>query len=235
MQYDVIQGRELGFGQIFRLGWDIFRNNTNIILLVSLGLNIPIVLIQTAIINTIVTDPESIVQMSQALGLQMLLAVVAAVFAIIGLAHVVERVVKGEELRLGGIFKDTFRHFPSVIATNLLMYVIIGALFMLLIIPGVIWYVYYAFVPYVMALRGKYFFQALRYSKSLALRNWGRVFAYFLLVTFAELVFIRMTDGMATGGIFIQVVYNFVFYALTAYLNVCNTIFFLNFEASGRA
>jgi hypothetical protein len=76
---------------------------------------------------------------------------------------------------------------PRAIFTTVLMGILLIGLLLLLIIPGVIAGVYWAFALSVVVFYGKSGFDALNYSKDLVKGRWWTVFSYllgFLLISF---------------------------------------------------
>jgi uncharacterized membrane protein len=59
---------------------------------------------------------------------------------------------------------------------------------LLLIVPGIIWGLYYSLFIYVVALRGLSGKQALDYSKAIVKGQWWRVFGYLLVINLLEAV-----------------------------------------------
>lgn len=107
---------------------------------------------------------------------------------------------------LGQLFRETKPLvFPTIVATFLASLLIaLGGFF--LIIPGVIFLVWYFFVPYAIVIDGARGSAALRQSKALVIGRWWAI-AWRLLVSHA--VFIL-------GGVAIQVVLSVLFASLAS-------------------
>lgn len=66
---------------------------------------------------------------------------------------------------------------------QIILGVFITGLSLLLLVPGIIYAVYWVFAPYAFIAHGKTGMEALRYSKSLVQDNWWRVFGMLLLIS----------------------------------------------------
>ncbi len=73
---------------------------------------------------------------------------------------------------------------PVAVITSLLLAVLNGLLYLLLIIPGIIFSVYWAFTLMAVALSNKKYMEALSYSRSLVNNRWWMTAAYLLLMGF---------------------------------------------------
>jgi uncharacterized membrane protein len=103
------------------------------------------------------------------------------VIAIIAMAYIVEKAIQGGKIVWAEALKHGFSRWGSVIVTNILANIILLGLSLLLIVPGIIWYVYYTFYVYVVALRSIGGKTALDYSKNLVKGQWWRVAGISLL------------------------------------------------------
>ena len=93
------------------------------------------------------------------------------------LAYLTSKTVAGEEVTLGAALRYSRTRLMKIIGTQLLMGLKIALLWMLLIIPGVIYAIRYAFGPITAALRGTSGNDALEYSKRLVQNRWWWVFS----------------------------------------------------------
>lgn len=85
-------------------------------------------------------------------------------------------------------FMEAFQYGLSrlipLFLTGLLLAVLNFGLFLLLIVPGVIFAVYWTFTPMVVLFRDKTGLDAMRESKAIVKGSWWRVFGYFFSVGF---------------------------------------------------
>ncbi|MCX7010150.1 MAG: hypothetical protein NTY53_23420, partial [Kiritimatiellaeota bacterium] len=102
--------------------------------------------------------------------------------ATLALARLVEATVRGETLTWRNALWQAFKRWPAALGTSFIGGLIILGLLFLLIVPGLIWGLYYSLVLYVVALRGLSGKSALDYSKALVKGQWWRVLG--LLIVF---------------------------------------------------
>ena len=110
--------------------------------------------------------------------LQLLLALVSTLLTYwvwITMADWVEKTVNGQSCSLGGSLQMAATRCLPLFGTGFLAGLILMGLSLLLIVPGIIWSVYYAFFIYVVALRNTGGKRALDYSKKLVAGQWWRV------------------------------------------------------------
>ena len=105
--------------------------------------------------------------------------------AVVAVVKCAERAVTRREISAAEAVAEGLRRWPRYLWTGFLGGLIVAGLSCLLLIPGLIWAVYYMFVPYavsVTSLTGK---KALDYSKSLVRDSFLRTIGYFFVVGFA--------------------------------------------------
>lgn len=108
-------------------------------------------------------------------------------FFILNIAHIAtvkfaEASVTRRETTTGEVMRETFRRYPRVLGTLALGGLIIFGLTLLLIVPGIIWNVYYLFAMYVAAITSLSGKKALDYSKSLVKGAFWRTLGYFCCI-----------------------------------------------------
>lgn len=91
------------------------------------------------------------------------------------IGFVVEKAIQGQDTTWEEAIWHGLSRWPSGIATNIVAGLFLFGLAFLLVIPGVIWAVYYSFSIYAVALRGTWGEAALDYSKNLVQGQWLRV------------------------------------------------------------
>lgn len=118
-----------------------------------------------------------------------------------------------------------------MVQTGLVGGIIVALLSLLLIIPGIIWLVYYSFIFYVAALRNLAGKRALDYSKSLVEGQWWRVAGITLLIGFFNFVAIMVVSipfAIISVNPFFTILPNTLANIVTAYFTVTLVVFFLN-------
>ena len=102
--------------------------------------------------------------------------------AIVAVVKCAERTITRRDCTASEALGEGVRRWPSYLWTSWLGGLIIGALCLLLIVPGLIWAVYYAFVPYVVSVTSLSGKKALDYSKSLVKGAFWRTIGYLFVI-----------------------------------------------------
>lgn len=93
-----------------------------------------------------------------------------------------EASVTRRPITTGDAMRETFRRYPRVLGTLALGGLIIFGLTLLLVVPGIIWNVYYLFAMYVAVITSLSGKKALDYSKSLVKGAFWRTLGYFCCI-----------------------------------------------------
>ena len=101
---------------------------------------------------------------------------IIAGIAWIAVFRVIAAAMHGEKLSPSQAIKDGTQMLPMFIVTALLYYLSLSIGFTLLIIPGVILFVYFHFWQFSFVLRGKGAFSGLMYSKNIVENNFPKLF-----------------------------------------------------------
>ena len=107
--------------------------------------------------------------------------------AMIAVVKCAERVVTQREITVSEALGEGLRRWPRYLWTGFLGGLIVLGLCML-IIPGLIWAVYYMFLPYVVSVTSLSCKKALDYSKSLVKGRFWRTMGYFFVIGFAAAI-----------------------------------------------
>jgi len=178
-----IKTNKFGVGEIIRTGWQVYSANFTNILMVVLCVYIPINIVLSYIYTGKSVSDGYRLHVDAALFL--LIAFIALFFGLItslATAFIVEKAIQGEKIGWKAALRLGFSRWGSAIGTELLYGIILIGLTLLLVVPGIIWYVYYVFFIFVVALRGIGGKSALDYSKNLVKGQWWRVAGIFLLI-----------------------------------------------------
>ncbi len=158
-----------------------------------------------------------------------------SLIASMSIAVIVERVISQKEVSAIEAVTLAFSKLGKGILTSLYLFVIVFALTLLFVIPGIIYSNYYLFVLYVVALRNKSGGEALDYSKMLVEGQWWRVFGVLLgaalIFGIAELA-ISLPLSLISNSPYMAIITN----AITLFSNVIFTVMpivlFLNSDFS---
>lgn len=153
------------------------------------------------------------------------------VLATMSLAKLIESSIAGDSITWQAAIRHALGCWWSTIGTGLLSVLIIAGMFLLLIVPGIIWLLYYSFYVYVVALRGLSGKQALDYSKGIVKGQWWRVFGYLLVIEMLGVI-----AGAIIGVLFfympdnrlLEIISDTIINIVSALFLAMTTVFFLN-------
>jgi hypothetical protein len=177
-----IADTEFTVGEIVASGWDLYCLHLKRILPIFLVVYVPIN------IGLSFVPAADWVETYGALGRNMHMAVIqlteffVGILATMALAKLIEESLYGHTITWLQALRHAVSRWPAAIGTGLLAMLIVFGLTLLLIVPGVVWMIYYSFFLFVVALRGLSGKPALDYSRAIVQGQWWRVFAYLLAI-----------------------------------------------------
>ena len=230
MDHDIYTMR-YGLGDVIGTGWrlyrTLFRSILPIILIVYIPINIGISFIS---VDDLV-DEHGWTGIRIYMRLIQLSELLIGVLATISLATLIERAIDGEPIPWTTALRHALSRWGASIGTGVLCGLIVFGLCLLLIVPGIIWSIYYSLFIYAVALRGLSGKEALDYSKAIVKGQWGRVFGYmFVIEVIAGLAgaAITLPFSLAPDSRLLDVISNTIIDIVSA-LSICmTTVFFLN-------
>jgi|GEM_PF-1198322 len=128
----------------------------------------------------------------------------AGILVSLALAVLVEAHTRNENVSLKEVLLRSLKRLPVAFGTILVTSILVGLLFLALIVPGVMFTIFWMFALTAVALRGVSFFGALSYSKALVKGRWWKTFGYALVLMLIGGV-IAVAAG-SLGGIFASVI-----------------------------
>ena len=130
-----------------------------------------------------------------------LIASIIAGIAWIATIRVIASSIKGEKIPPIQAIKDASSMLPMYVVTAILYYLLVAIGFVLLFVPGIILYIYFAFWQFSFVLRGKGAFAALSYSKDLVSGNFVRVSLNVLGIWLVMYILNNYVIGFASNNI----------------------------------
>lgn len=157
------------------------------------------------------------------------------ILSIMAIAIVVKYALEKKEIATMEALRKALSSYPKTLGTTILAALLI-LVYSLLIIPGIMYFVYWYFVVYVVLFQNKSSFEALEYSKSLVKNRWWRTFKIaFLLWIFAMMVILLYIYfvGQQMNDSFVLTLSSRIFTNIIAsYFSVATAVFYFNFEAT---
>ena len=161
-----------GFGDLLGLSWSEFKGNfwnfAKVILLFSF---IPFVLF--GIIGW-VTDSAIF------LGFSSIITMVLYFVMAVSLIYMV--FLKPEKINVKDSIKGGMNFFWRYIWLSIIMLFLLALLFLLLIVPGIIFLIYWTFASYILIWEDKSAWESMKRSKEIIKGKWWRTFSYMILL-----------------------------------------------------
>jgi len=108
----------------------------------------------------------------------------------LSLTYKIYKSYKNTKIKIVDVIKFALSKFWTTLGTTLLMILMLIGLFLLLIVPGIIFAVYWTFVISVIIIKNLSGKKALDYSKSVVKKRWWKVLGYSIVL---ELIPIAIT------------------------------------------
>jgi hypothetical protein len=232
---DVLKRKRLSFYEILELGFGVFKKSALPIILIGLLMRMPSYALSWFGIVAEPTDNPQTVKILQIL-LVVAVRLIGSIFsclAMMAIALIVEKTFLNEPMGFLEAFKRAFPKWFGGIGTGLLALVIVLGYTLLLVVPGIIWGVYYLFVIYIVALRNKTGKAALEYSQSLVSGHWWDVFVVYLGIS----IVLGVVGGVISAlfkwlplNLFTSLISFSLQTIIGSFLTVSITILFLNLD-----
>jgi hypothetical protein len=177
-----IEAIQFNLGKVISTGWRLFWENIRSILFIFLIVYIPINFALSFVPIDYLIETHGLRAFRMYMRIVELSEFLIGVLAVMSLAELIEASVLGTPVTWQQAFQHALSRWWASIGTGLLAGLIVIGMTLLLIVPGIIWGLYYSFVVFVVALRGLSGKDALDYSKQIVKGQWWRVLGYLLVI-----------------------------------------------------
>jgi hypothetical protein len=227
-----IMTKKYDLGDIFKAGWQFFWSQIKVIVPIILCVYIPINIILSFVPMDWITENFGAVRAFQLYSnITRALEGLIGIIAYIALANVIEKNLQGQDLTWSQALRLGISKWGWAVLTNILGNLIIVGLSFLLIVPGIIWAIYYTFMVYVVALRSLGGKPALNYSKDLVKGQWWHTFGILLVIGLVDLVVVGglgLVFGLISSNSIYLVITDSLLDLISALIIVFQIVFFLN-------
>lgn len=229
--------KELSVVEILSTSWDIFKDHFQTIAVITLLIYIPIEILYEYIpsppVLTDIAQPwgEAFQDLRKTSILEGLIGIVATM----GIALITKEALKKKEMSVEESLKTALVRWPYALGTSLIMGLFLLGLLLLLIVPGIIYAVYWQFAILAVVLSGVSGTKALKYSKSMVAGRWWKTLRYSLVFgVLTLLTAMALGSGYAfiPEGSLLEKTYDVVLNVPLSYFSVVAAVFFLHFEAT---
>ncbi|MDF1497106.1 MAG: hypothetical protein P1P90_03520 [Patescibacteria group bacterium] len=215
---------------ILSQSWEIFQSNIKAIIIITLIIYIPL----NIVLEVLPTDDsmEGIMMYFRAMQL---LEGLFGILATIAIALLTKAVIENKPISWQESLKLAINKWPLVIGTNLIAGILLVGLFLLLIVPGIIYSFYWYFIIYIVIFSDKWGMQAMKYSKEVVQNRWWKTLGFAILFGIITLIvaaaagipLIFLPDSLpflVFGDLIIDIVVSF--------FSVLGAVFYLAWDSS---
>ena len=218
--------------ELMSKAWDFYLDRFKDIFLIVFVVYLPINLLMH-----LVPEAESMQGLRTQMKLQQLLEGFVGVIATLAIIFLIIKQLEGARITVKEAFHLALSKWGSVIVVQLLLGIFLLGLYLLLVIPGIIFTVYWIFEVYAVALKGLKGKAALDYSKAIVAGRWWKTLGYSicfgapaLLLVAVYFFIIYFTPDSLVNNVGFSVAFDICFDVGFAFLVVLYTFFFLDFS-----
>jgi hypothetical protein len=229
-----IYEKEFGVRDVLAKTWSVYCKQFKALATIMLIVALPNIIINYIMVEYVAKQNHFTSSAMMVLVSVMIVVAFISFVALLKIILIVENTVKDDrnEMKWKTVLSKAFSKLASYIGTNLLAAFILFGLSLLLVIPGIIWSLYYVFFMQVVFLRGIGGKDALDYSKSLVKGRWWKVFWILFVMV---LIYVAMFLVIGAISFFlpeaIAIILSICMYAAgTVFIIVGETILFLNLD-----
>lgn len=227
---------DLGIGGIISEGWRLFSENFKTLALLALAIYVPISIISYLPYIEIADPGLYNVVMILSFVLSIVLALASIVF-MNAMIIVVADGAKGKKTEFKEALQRGWKRFGHMFVTYLLMVLFLIPLYIALVIPGIVFTIFWIFAIYAAVLSDKIGMGALKYSFNMVKGRWWLTLGYvilFSLLTIPAVIVLMIVNGilmMILGDAAIMF-YNVLVGFVGLFFTSLSTVWFLNWEAN---
>ncbi len=263
MSSEAAPGTGIALGDTFVQAWKVFREKIGLILIIVLivqiplaaaawGLNrLPILTSQQNFLNrqsNLIRNNQSqkvdvsgfVEDSAELAGLSLALhffSSLAGTLSFMAIALVVKVGIDGGQIEWTAALAQALRRWPAAFVTLLMIELMLSGLFLLLIVPMIIFYVYWTFAIQAVILNQRTGWGAIRYGMDLVRGRWWKVLGFSLIfgVMSLALTAIINTLNVGQGNFFSDVFFAAVISAVLSFFIVAYTVLFIDLERTRPA
>lgn len=221
--------REYTLGELLSNSWNLFTNNFWLIVTIMLIVYLPLNIISS------IFSFENINNLSEAVVpfIVLILMVFAGSIGTMAIAYIVDRKIEKQDVTFKEALHKSLFKWPVAAGTSVLMFIFLIGLSFLLLIPAIIFWLYWSFAIYAVVLRDKSWKSALDYSKSVVKGKWWKVFGTLLVLGIIYLPFIfviQIPVHLIPKSFLVDVISSILTNILSSFFMVAWVVLFVNLE-----
>lgn len=221
--------------------WDLYTTHFHYFFIVAFVFFLPLELVDVFVLPRLGITEEwlataienvQIAELVTRMSLVLLLSTAVGLSAQFAIFYGVKRAYEHQPLEWKSIVREARAHFLPFVGTSILQTVLLSLLCIALIVPGIIFGVYWMFAQAAVVFTGKRGMQALRYSKALVKGRWWSVLGRFVILGIAYVILEGMYSALMPD-VWLQqapvvVIVNMIWSILALFLSVFLAMYFLD-------
>ena len=228
-----ISKKEYKLKDILSHSWDLFKNNFKLILIITLVVYIPLNILISFIPLEGLMALDGYAAFRIHMRIVQLLESFIGVIAFMAIAFAVKTMLNKKAIGYKEAFKQAVARWPSAIWTKIIAGLFLIGLTILLIIPGVIYSIYWTFATLAVVLFDKSGKKALDYSKSVVKGRWWRVLGVMIvlqLLAFIIGLVVTAPFWLMPENVILDLFSNTLIDVVFSFYTVTITVFFINLD-----
>ncbi len=192
-----IYKRQFTVGEIMSVSWQYFIKNWQLIFLISLAVYVPLNIILALVPMESLIDSHGFWTAFRIyFRIIELLEFLIGIIAIMAITLVIKAKIDNKTIDFKQAMIQSLKKWPQAIGTNILAGIFLIGLFLLLFVPGIIFYIYWIFITYVVILKNIWGYSAIKESKAIVQNRWWKTFGIALLFGILTIIV-----GIIVGGV----------------------------------
>ena len=221
-----------GLTSVLSKSFDIYVDNFWQIIAIVLPISIPILFLQSLASPIIASGGHgTLIYVFSLLALTFTLSIIG----VLAIPIFVEAKVANKKIDFADALLKAVGLWPAAFGTNIILTLFIFGLYLLLIIPGILFSIYWIFTMIAVALRNKKYKEALNYSKLLVRGNWWSTFGTVLvfgIIVGVPISVISFMFSLIGKTFLLTFASGIVTVVIGVFMSVCLTVYFLQIERS---
>ena len=243
MQLNIAK-QKYSIGNILSHSWELFTKNFKLILAIALIVYIPLYLIVEIFSQFLGAGfvrsagfGQDYSATAAAFGFSTFILVVITLIieliAIMAIIYAINQRINKKNINYKEALQKSLSRLGPAVWTNIVLFVFLLGLFILLIVPGIIFSIYWAFANYAVILHNKSGKNALDHSKSIVKGRWWRVFGILIVIAILSgLASIALTNilSLIPKNFILNIIANTVLRVLMTFFTIVGTVLFINLD-----
>jgi uncharacterized membrane protein len=240
--------RKYSASHLLSLAWRVYKANFWTIFAVTLIIQLPLNLVSfialyylpiTKIIGYSGEEPfinwDVVYLLMPILLAIVLLMILFGILMELAISFIAKSSIEGRKLSYRKTLGSALRKWPAGIYAQLIMYIMLLPLFLLFLVPGVVYAIYWFFTSYAVMLSGKTGKAALDHSKKLVKGRFWKVFGnalFFMFFVIIAIVTISLFQAFSPKNILTELFYAVLTSMAGAFFIMAMSMLYLNLEAT---